>query len=165
MKITCLLISIPLRLLSKSVLQKGLKQNLLKRSLLSSSYKNWKILLSPFPNSLMVLCLTFLTGNSYSSLFLNSLLIPIRWLLPVTVLLLLLPQENGNIASVTVPVTATFPSLIATSVGIHPDPVFIMDTIYICWLLLIRKMTFLFSLCSTLPQDMIPMAFCIPFSE
>lgn len=31
----------------------------------------------------------------------------------------------------------TFPSPIVTSDGIHPVPVFIMDTIYICWLLLI----------------------------
>lgn len=30
---------------------------------------------------------------------------------------------------------------------IHPVPVFIMDTIYICWLLPIQKATFLFSLC------------------
>lgn len=145
----------PIKASVKKPSAKGVKANLLKRSLLSSSYKNWKILPSPFPNSLMVLCLTFLTGNSYSSLFLNSLLIPIRWLLPATVLLLLPPQENGNIASVTVPlkgsmtvpVTATFPSLIATSDGIHPGPVFIMDTIYICWLLLIQRATFLFSLC------------------
>ena len=155
MKITCLLIGIPLRLLLKSLLYKALKPNLLKKSLSNSFYRNWKILLSPFLHSLMVLCLTFLIGNSYSSLFLNSLLIPMRWLLPVTVLLLLLLPGNGNIVfvivllkvSVTVPVTATFPSLIVTSDGIHPVPVFIMDTIYICWLLLIQKATFLFSLC------------------
>ena len=69
-------------------------------------------------------------------------------------LLLLLP-ENGNIvfaivplkASMIVPVTATFPSPIATSDGIHHVPAFITDTIYICWLLLILKVTFLFFLC------------------
>ena len=69
-------------------------------------------------------------------------------------LLLLLPGSAGIVfvivllkVSMTVPVTATFPSLIVTSDGIHPVPVFIMDMIYICWLLLIRKATFLFSLC------------------
>ena len=121
----------------------------------------------------MVLCLTFITGNSYSSLFLKSLLIQIHWLLPAMVLLLLLLLESGSIVfvtvsrkvSLTVPVTVTFPSLIVTSDGIHPVPVFIMGTIYICWLLLIQKATFLFSLCWILPQDMIPTAFCIPFSE
>lgn len=41
----------------------------------------------------------------------------------------------------------TFPSPIVTSDGIHPVPVFIMDTIYICWLLLIQRATFRFSLC------------------
>ena len=155
MKITCLLIYIPLRQLLKSLLQKGLKRNRLKKSLLSNSYRNWKILLSLFLNSLMVLCLTFLIGNSYSILFPNSLLIQIRWLLPVTVLLLLPLPGNESIVfvivplkvSMTVPVTATFPSLIATSDGIHHVPVFIMDMIYICWLLLIQKATFLFSLC------------------
>ena len=77
------------------------------------------------------------------------------WLLPVTVLLLLPLPGSGSIGfvivplkgSMTVPVTATFPNLIATSDGIHHVPVFIMDTIYICWLLLIQKATFLFSLC------------------
>ena len=39
-----------------------------------------------------------------------------------------------------------FPSLIVTSDGIPPVPVFIMDTIYICWLLRIQKATFRFSL-------------------
>ena len=154
MKITFLPIYIPLSLLLKSLLQKGLKRNRLKKSLLSSSYRNWKILLSPFPNSLMVLCLTFFIGNSYSSLFLNSLFIPIHWLLPATVLHLLPLPGNGSIVfvivplkvSMTVPVTAAFPSLIVTSDGIPPVPVFIMDTIYICWLLLIQKATFRFSL-------------------
>ena len=96
-----------------------------------------------------------LENNSYNSLFLKGLLIPMHWLSPAMVLLLLLLQENESIVfvivplkvSMTVPVTVTFPRLIATSDGIHPVPVFIMDTIYICWLLLIRKATFLFSLC------------------
>ena len=155
MKITCLPIYTPLRHLLKSLLLKGLKRNLLKKSLLSSFCRNWKILLSPFLNSLMVLCLTFLIGNSYSSLFLDSLLIPIPWLLPVMALLLLLLPGNGSIVfvivplkvSMTVPVTATFPSPIVTSDGIRHVPVFIMDTIYICWLLPIQKATFRFSLC------------------
>ena len=74
---------------------------------------------------------------------------------PAMVLLLLLLQENESIVfvivllkvSMTVPVTVTFPNLIATSDGIHPVPVFIMDTIYTCWLLLLQKATFLFFLC------------------
>mgnify|MGYP000227336071 CR=1 FL=1 len=155
MKITCLHIYTLLRHLLKSLLQKELKRNLLKRYLLSSSYRNWKTLLSPFLNSLMALCLTFIIKNSYSSLFLKDLLIPMHWLSPAMVLLLLLLQENGSIVfviaplkvSMTVPVTVTFPSLIATSDGIHPVPVFIMDTIYICWLLLIQKAIFRFFLC------------------
>lgn len=84
----------------------------------------------------------------------KGLIIPMHWLSPAMVLLLLLLQENESImfvivplkVSMAVPVTVTFPSLIATSDGIHPVPVFIMDTIYICWLLLIRKATFLFFL-------------------
>ena len=155
MKITCLHIYTLLRHLLKSLLQKELKRNLLKRYLLSSSYRNWKTLLSPFLNSLMALCLTFIIRNSYSSLFLKDLLIPMHWLSPAMVLLLLLLQENESIVfvivplkvSMTVPVTVTFPSLIATSDGIHPVPVFIMDTIYTCWLLLIQKAIFLFFLC------------------
>ncbi|MDY5458226.1 MAG: hypothetical protein SPG51_11040 [Bariatricus sp.] len=145
----------PIKVAVKKPSAKGAKAKPVEKSLLSNSYRNWKTLPSPFLNSLMVLCLTFIIGNSYSSLFLNSLLILMPWLLPVMVLLLLLLQENESIVfvivplkvSMTVPVTVTFPSLIATSDGIHPVPVFIMDTIYICWLLLIRKATFLFSLC------------------
>ena len=95
-----------------------------------------------------------LENNSYNSLFLKGLLIPIHWLSPAMVLPLLLLQENESIVfvivplkvSMTVPVTVTFPSLIATSDGIHHVPVFIMDTIYICWLLLIQRATFLLSL-------------------
>lgn len=43
--------------------------------------------------------------------------------------------------------TATFPSPTVTSDGIHPVPASIMDTIYICWSLLIPKVTFLFFPC------------------
>ena len=90
-----------------------------------------KTLLSPFLNSLMALCLTFIIRNSYSSLFLKDLLIPMHWLSPAMVLPLLLLQENESIVfvivplklSMTVPVTVTFPSLIVTSDGIHPVPV------------------------------------------
>lgn len=145
----------PLKVSVKNLLQKGLKQNLWKRYPLNSSCWKWKILHFPFLNSLTAPCLTFIIRNSYSSLFLKNLFIPKLSLSQAMVHLLLLLPENGNIvfaivplkASMIVPVTATFPSPIATSDGIHHVPAFITDTIYICWLLLILKVTFLFFLC------------------
>ena len=77
------------------------------------------------------------------------------WLLPMMTHLLLSLSGSGRImfatillkVSITVPLTTIFPSLIVTSDGIHHVLAFIMDTIYICWLLQILKTTFLFSLC------------------
>lgn len=145
----------PLKASVKKPSAKGAKAKSVEKYPLGSSCRNWKIPLSPFLNSLMVPCLTFITGNSCSSLFPDSLLIPIRWLLPVTALLLLRLPGNGSIvsvtaplkASVTVPVTATFPSLIVTSDGIPPVPAFIMGTVYTCWPLPIQKATCRFFLC------------------
>ena len=105
--------------------------------------------------SLMLLSLRFTKKSSWMFLLARDLFTLTHWLLLAMELLLLLLIANVNIMCATVKIralltanaTATFPSLIATSDGIHPGPVFIMDTIYICWLLLIRKATFLFSLC------------------
>ncbi len=149
MKRTFLPIYIPL-----SLLQKGLKRNRLKRNRLNSSCTSWKIQPSLFPNNSTVDCLTFIIRNSYKNPWSKNLLILIPWLLPATVLHLLPLPGNGSIVfvivplkvSMTVPVTAAFPSLILTSDGIPPVPVFIIDTIYICWLLLIQKATFRFFL-------------------
>lgn len=145
----------PVKASVKKPSAKGAKAKSVEKNLSGSSYRNWKILPSLFLSSLMVLFLTFLIRNSYSSLFLKDLSILMHWLLPVTALLLLHLPENGNTVSVTAPpkvfmtapATVTFPSPTVISDGIHPAPAFIMVSIYICWLLLIRKVTFLFFLC------------------
>ena len=139
----------------RALLPKMPRQNLLKKYLLGSSYRNWKKLHSLFLSSLMVLFLTFLIRNSCSSLFLKDLSILMHWLLPVTALLLLHLPGSGNTVSVTAPpkgfMTApaivTFLSPTVISDGIHPAPASIMVSIYTCWLLLIQKVTFLFFLC------------------
>lgn len=73
-------------------------------------------------------------------------------------------EKNGSVIvgktdSLTVSVTVTFPSRIVISGGILPVTVFIMDTIYICWLIL--KVIYQCSLIIPVHQSMTPLNFCM----
>ena len=163
----CLLISILWKPRLKSQKTRGRKRNLWKRSQLQNCFPSLKTPLFPLKDSLTIPCFRSIKSSFLTCPFRKGLSAGDPYLQQATGLLLLPRTGCALTASVTVPqkesltvtVTATFPSLTAISDGILPENAGITDTVCTCSLHLIPKATFPFSLYWTLLPGTIPLAF------
>lgn len=168
-EILTLTIFLPIYILSKrkrlkSQNKKGIKQNLLKKSRLTSYLKHWNLLLFPLTTSHTLPFSKYITRDSLMSLLRKNSLILLLFPLPETAPPWSLLPGNGSIMSATVKkmgsptaaVTSFFHSLTVILAGILPETVFTTVMICICSLPLTLKVIFLYFLCSSLLPNMIP---------